>query len=81
MLTLLGEPQERRDAGLSEAAREMVVASITGAPVSAADAGHRSAAAAMRAHLDQTSVLTGGERHLLEELLGRIANDGARGTA
>jgi hypothetical protein len=29
----------------------------------------------MRAQLDRTSLLTGGERHLLEELLDRIAND------
>jgi AcrR family transcriptional regulator len=77
VLTLLGEPQQRRDPGLSEAAREMVVAAITGEPISAADAGHRGAAAGMRAQLDRTSVLTGGERHLLGELLDRIANDGA----
>jgi AcrR family transcriptional regulator len=76
VLTLLGEPEARRDRGLSKAAREMVVAAITGEPVSAADAGHRGAAAAMRANLHQTSALTRGERNLLEELLDRIA-DGA----
>jgi hypothetical protein len=55
----------------------MVVAAITGEPVAAADAGLRGAAAARRTHLDQTALLTGGERHLLQELLDRIANYGA----
>lgn len=74
VLTLLGEPEDRRDPGLSETAREAVVAAITGKAITPADLGASGAAAALRASLDQTSVLTGGERHLLEELLDRIAD-------
>ena len=56
----------------------MVVAEITGeASSSATDSGHRAAAATLRAHLNQTHALTAGERHLLQELLDRLANDTA----
>lgn len=75
--TLLGQPGEQRDAGLSEAAREAVVAAITGDAIVAAEPGPAAAAAALRARLDQTRVLTAGERHLLEELLDRIADGDA----
>ena len=78
VLTLLGEPEERRDPGLSEVAREAVVAAITGKAVSAERSRPSGAAAALRACLDQTSVLTDGERHLLEELLVRIADGNER---
>jgi len=74
VLTLLREPEKRRDLGLSEAAREAVVAAITGEAISTQAAGPSGAAAELRASLDRTSVLTGGERHLLEELLDRIAD-------
>jgi len=74
VLTLLGEPEQRRDSGLSESAREAVLAAITGDAISRMDSGPSGAAATLRASLNQTSVLTGGERHLLEELLDRIAD-------
>ncbi len=74
VLTLLREPEKRRDLGLSEAAREAVVVAITGEAISTQAPGPSAAAAQLRASLDQTSVLTGGERHLLEELLDRIAD-------
>jgi hypothetical protein len=74
VLTLLGEPEERRDPGLSEAAREAVVAAITGRATTRTAPGPSGAASALRASLDQTSVLTSGERHLLGELLDRIAD-------
>ncbi|MFZ6181236.1 TetR family transcriptional regulator [Nannocystis pusilla] len=74
VLTLLAQPAQRRDPGLSDAAREAVMAAITGP----ADAPADPAAAALRASLDHTSVLTSGERHLLEELLDRIADGGHR---
>ncbi len=77
VLTLLGEPEERRDLGLSGAAREAVVAAIAGEAVAPVDSGLGGVAAALRVSLDRTSVLTGGERHLLEELLDRIS-DGQR---
>ncbi|MBC8142549.1 MAG: TetR family transcriptional regulator, partial [Armatimonadetes bacterium] len=72
----LSQPEARRDAGLSETAREAAIAAITGEGTAHADTTPRGAAATLRASLDQTTVLTGGERHLLEELLGRIANHG-----
>ncbi len=74
VLTLLRAPDERRDPGLSETAREAVVAAITGEASSTAQPGPSGAAAALRASLDQTSVLTDGERSLLKELLDRIAD-------
>lgn len=73
VLTLLGGSEAQRDLGLSETAREAIMAAITG-EVIAAEPGPSGAAAALRASLDRTSVLTDGERHLLEELLDRIAD-------
>ena len=74
VLTLLGQPDKTRDFGLSDAAREAVVDAITGEANPTTDAGPRGAAAALRASLDSTSVLSSGEQHLLEELLDRIAD-------
>lgn len=74
VLNLLGKPEERRDTGLSEAAREAAIAAITGDPIAPGNPGPSGAAAALRASLDRTVVLTDGERHLLEELLDRIAD-------
>ncbi len=76
VLTLLRTPEQRRDAGLSAAAREAVIAAITGHPVAPSNPGPGGAASALRSSLDWTHVLTAGERHLLEELLDRIANAG-----
>lgn len=76
VLTLLGQSKERRDAGLSVTAREAVMAAITGEAAAPSTPGPGGMAAALRASLDQTSVLSAGERHLLEELLDRIANGG-----
>ena len=74
VLTLLSQPENRRDPGLSETARESVVAAITGEAFRHADSGPSGAAAALRASLDQTAVLSAGEKHLLAELLDRVAN-------
>ncbi len=74
VLTLLGQPEERRDPGLSAIAREAVVAAITGEAIAPTSPGPSGAATALRASLDRTAVLTTGERSLLEELLDRIAN-------
>lgn len=76
VITLLTQPAEHRDLGLSETAREAVVAAITGQSVAREDAGPSQAAAGLRASLEKTNVLTAGERHLLEELLDRIADGG-----
>jgi len=72
--TLLQMPEGQRDRGLSELARESVVASITGEPTAAASTGVRGAALALRASLDDTRALSAGERHLLQELLARIGD-------
>lgn len=74
VLTLLRQPEERRDTGLADIAREAVVVAITGEASSTVDPGPGAAAAALRASLDQAAILTDGERHLLEELLDRIAD-------
>ncbi|MCE9576393.1 MAG: TetR family transcriptional regulator [Deltaproteobacteria bacterium] len=73
VLSLLGTPEAERDPGLSATAREAVIAAITG-EASIAAQGPSAAAAALRASLDGTAVLSAGERHLLAELLDRIAN-------
>lgn len=74
VLTLLAQAEAQRDAGLSVTAREAVVAAITGEAGPTAQPGPRAAAMSLRACLDDTAVLTGGERHLLGELLDRIAD-------
>ncbi len=74
LLTLLEQTEAQRDPGLSDAAREAAVAAITGEAISSTERGPRGAATALLASLDKISVLSGGERHLLEELLNRIAN-------
>jgi hypothetical protein len=73
VLTLLQRPEAERDLRLSQAAFEAVVAAITGRAELPANSPTKAKATALRASLDQTGVLTGGERLLLEELLDRIA--------
>jgi AcrR family transcriptional regulator len=73
VLTLLQRPQAERDPSLSQAAFAAVVAAITGRTELPANAATKAKATALRASLDQTRVLTQGERLLLEELLDRIA--------
>jgi len=72
VLTLLGQPAETRDTGLSETAREAVLTAITGETSLADTSGLTGAAAALRASLDEAEVLSPGERLLLGELLDRI---------
>jgi AcrR family transcriptional regulator len=74
ILTLLSQPHELRDNGLSAAAREAAMAAITGEVIAGVGQGPSTVAVALRASLDQISVLTQGEKHLLEELLDRITN-------
>lgn len=74
VLTLISQPEGQRDPGLSESAREAVIAAISGDAAITAEAGPSAAAVTLRASLDQTSVLSSGERHLLEELLDRISD-------
>ncbi len=78
VLTLLGEPEQRRDPGLADSAREAVIAAITGQAIALPKAGPGGAATTLRASLDRCRVLTPGERYLLEELLDRIADGDQR---
>jgi AcrR family transcriptional regulator len=71
---LIGQPEKERDPGLSEATREALVAAITGEAIALAASGPSGAAAALRASLGLTSLLSAGERLMLEELLDRIAD-------
>jgi AcrR family transcriptional regulator len=80
VLTLLSQPSATRDAGLSNAAREAVITAITTQPANQHLANHQAAspavaASSLRAQLAQTTTLTPGEKHLLNELLTRIANE------
>ncbi|WP_434044071.1 MULTISPECIES: TetR/AcrR family transcriptional regulator [Sorangium] len=77
VLVLLGMPEDRRDLGLSAAARESVIAAITSAEPITGRPGAAEAAIALRASLDDAAALTPGERHLLTELLDRLARSGA----
>lgn len=75
ILTLNSLPPERRDPALSETARDAVVRAITSDHLPVEHGGDpRPTAAALRASLDDTHVLSQGERLLLDELLDRIAN-------
>ena len=73
VLVLLAVPETERDAGLSAANRESVIAAIT-TEESAAHDGPSAAAIALCASLDRVS-LSPGERALLGELLQRIASE------
>ncbi len=74
VMTLLAVPEDRRDAGLSDAAREAVIAAITTDAPALAAPGPVAAANALRAGLGEVPVLTPGERHVLGEWLDRITS-------
>ena len=71
--TLLAQPKARRDPGLADAARDVLMSAIVDTQAVTPVSGVHATAAALRASLEQTSVLTDGEQHLLAELLERIA--------
>ena len=74
-LTLIAMPAHRRDPGLSDLARDAVIATIaTDAPV-APQPGPVGAAVALRAVLPQATALSAPERTLLGEWLDRITED------
>ncbi len=78
VFTLLSQPKDARDAGLSTAVREATIAAITVREASGALREPRranAAAAELSALLGQVAVLSDGERHLLTELLQRIAQE------
>jgi AcrR family transcriptional regulator len=72
VLTLLQKAPEDRD-GLSSTMRDAVLAALLGAQSVRPDAGAQGAASALHSRLEEVPELTPGERHLLGELLQRIA--------
>lgn len=75
--TLIGMAEDRRDMGLSEAAREAFIEAITTDALARPAAGAGSAvgaAVALRALLPRTSALSDTETALLEDWLERIAD-------
>jgi AcrR family transcriptional regulator len=73
VLSLIAMPASERDLGLSESAREAVIAAITTSKSVVRKATPAGAAIALRAVLDDATALTAGERQLLDEWLARIA--------
>ncbi|MBK4216295.1 TetR/AcrR family transcriptional regulator [Paracoccus caeni] len=73
ILTLLRQPADRRDLSLADAAREAIIAAISGDAPEGADHGEKGAAMALRARLPAINGLSEGERLLLSEILDRIA--------
>lgn len=74
--TLLAQSEDQRDGGLSAFTRDMVIGAITNDSAIGGAKGDRSAQAAaseLRSSLGAIPMLTAGERHLLGELLQRIA--------
>jgi len=70
--TLLSQRAENRDPEFATLACDSVIAAITN-ETRARSSGVASAAVTLRATLDETDVLSKGERALLDELLTRIA--------
>jgi hypothetical protein len=73
-LTLIALPEGARDLGLSDLAREAVIAAITTEVPIPASTGPVAVAVALRAVLPETTALTAGEQSLLRERLDRIAS-------
>ena len=73
-LTLIAQPAERRDLGLSDLAREAIIAAVTTDGPALAGAAPAAAAVHLRAALDLSSALSPNERGLLGDWLERIAS-------
>lgn len=73
VLILLRQAEEHRDAGLSVAARDAVIAAIVNDEPVVAAIGPAPAAVALKAALSMDVALTVNERHLMSEWLERIA--------
>jgi len=72
VLTLINTPAGARDPGLAAAAREALIAAITTSTPALQEAS-TVAAITLRANLDSLGALSPGERHLMAELLDRLA--------
>jgi AcrR family transcriptional regulator len=73
ILSLIATAEAERDLGLSDDAREAVIAAITTSKPAVRKATPAGAAIALRAVLDDATALSAGERQLLDEWLARIA--------
>lgn len=78
VLSILDTPENTRDPSLATDAREAVIAAIPDAGSIMDYPSQTTAAVALRATLDEATMLTPGERHLLDELLARLADGTAR---
>ncbi|MET7637284.1 TetR/AcrR family transcriptional regulator [Streptomyces sp. NPDC005438] len=74
VLTLLAMPEEERDQGLAESAREAMINAITTEAPAWEDPSPASAATALRATLPEATALTPNERGLLAEWLDRLTS-------
>ena len=74
--TLLSTPAAERDAGLSAAARDVVVDAVADREARGKGGSADRLAIGLRSHLAALDVLTPGERLLLDELLDRISEAG-----
>lgn len=72
VLTLLAMPEDRRDPGLSQVAREAAIAAITTESSVLESPGPAAAAVALRAVLQDATDLSDAERRLLDEWLNRL---------
>ena len=70
--TLIGLPPEQRDPALSTLARESVIAAVTTDAPAAGPDGVTHTAIALRGALPRLTELSGAERALLDEWLGRV---------
>jgi len=73
VLTLLAIPEDQRDPGISESAREAVITAITTETPAHRKPGEAAAAIALRAVLSDATPLTSAELRLLKEWLDRLA--------
>lgn len=76
VLTWLSLPEERRDPGLLTTLREAMVTAVTNQQPAVREPGPAGAARALIAVLPEQTTLSGAERQLLTEWLGRLTADG-----
>ena len=74
VMTLLESAVERRDPGLSAAARDAVITALTQEGAAGAPGGVSATAVRLRSRLDELDPLTPGERLLLGEMLDKITH-------
>lgn len=73
IFSLLSHPEDKRDIGLADAARETMVFALTNEKSGREGNSAIGHAVALKSYLDEISQLSAGEKHLLAEQLDRIA--------